>query len=166
MTYTPGQYRLGQASIGRLSTCHPIWAQIIPRALAISPMDFSVVCGFRGEDEQNAAFNADPPRSTKRFPGSLHNHLSDQQDVDDGWASQIGQKCSLAIDNAPYIEGRIRWDLPDEIRWLNGFILGVGMPIAQAQGFFIRSGNDWDMDGNQTEHTLVDSPHLGLWRLP
>lgn len=163
MTYEPGQYRLGSSSLERLSTCHPLWQVIIERAIAISPMDFTVACGFRNKADQNEAYAL--ARSTKRFPDSLHNHLSDQEDVAEAHADGVGEPFSLAIDVVPYLDGRARWDLLYELRWLNGFIMGVGMPIAQAAGFYIRTGVDWDMDGSQAEHHFIDAPHLELRRL-
>ena len=164
MTYAPNRYHLGRTSESRLVTCHPIIIRIIRRAIILSPMDFTVVCGYRGEDEQNEAYFADPPLSTKRFPESMHNHLSNEQDVAEGYASALGLPLSLAIDVAPWINGRISWR-ESEMRWLNGLIVGIGMPIAEEYGFYVRSGDDWDMDGDQQEHGLVDSPHTEIRKL-
>ena len=165
MTYAPSRYKLGKVSRSRLITCHPVIITTIEKAIVLSPMDFTVVCGFRGEKEQNAAYYATPPRSTKRFPESMHNHLSDERDVTEGYAGALGIPLSLAVDIAPWVGGRIRWDLPWELRWLNGFINAIGQSIAVPLGFYFRSGSDWDMDGDQEEHTLKDSPHNELRRL-
>ena len=161
--YALNRYRLGNGSRGRLETCHPLLVAVVERAIIYTPMDFSVVCGWRGEADQNAA--ADGGASSTRWPDSRHNHLSDEDDVAEGYADRTGRPLSLAVDLAPWIGGRLRWDLPWEIRWLNGFVNGIGQPIVSAHGFYLRSGNDWDMDGDQEEHKLKDSPHTELRRL-
>ena len=165
MTFALNQYRLGRTSKRRLYTCHPIIVRTVEAAIIQSPMDFTVVCGYRGEAAQNEAYDSIPRRSTKPFPESMHNHRSTDQDVAEGYADALNLPLSLAVDVAPWIGGRIRWDLPNEIRWLNGFILAIGMPIAIEEGFYIRSGVDWDMDGDQQEHSLIDAPHLEVRRL-
>lgn len=134
------------------------------QAIALTPMDFSIICGFRGEESQNRAFR--DGNSTKRYPGSWHNYTSKELDVEEGYAQRVGMDLSMAVDAAPFLEGRIRWDLQEEIRWLNGFIIGVGMPMVVPHGFYLRTGVDWDMDGIQHEHQLIDAPHTELRRLP
>ena len=163
MTYAPGRYKLGKVSRSRLVTCHPIIIETIEKAITLSPMDFIVVCGFRGKKDQNKAFSN--KASKVQWPNSMHNHLSDERDVDEGFAARTGDALSLAVDVAPWIDGRIRWDLPWELRWLNGFINAIGQSIAVPKGFYFRSGSDWDMDGNQQEHSFKDSPHNEIRRL-
>lgn len=65
----------------RLSTCHPD-LQAVCREL-IKQYDFAVLCGHRGKEEQNAAFNAGHSRLI--YPQSKHN-----------------SKPALAVDMAPY----------------------------------------------------------------
>lgn len=163
MKYRQRRYRLGAISNLNLDHCHPIIQQTVKEAINISPMDFAVACGWRGKLDQDFAFAEG--FSTKRFPESLHNHLADEQDLLEGFAQKIGQPLSLAVDLVPFLEARKRWDLPKELRWLNGFVMAVGLPIALARGFYFRTGVDWDLDGNQTEHHFIDAPHLELRRL-
>ena len=161
--YATQMYQLGKTSSGRLLTCHPLLRMVVRHAIVMSPMDLSVVCGFRGEVAQNNAFR--DGFSTKKFPGSWHNHLADPRDVAEGFAQELDQELSMAVDLVPFLEGRKRWDLPKEIRWLNGWVMGVGMSLVIPHGFYLRSGVDWDRDGDQTEHKLVDAPHIELRRL-
>ena len=163
MSFPFYRYRLGKVSQSRLVTCHPIIIETVEEAIIYSPMDFTVVCGFRGMVGQNKAV-ADGA-STTLWPNSMHNHESDKRDVDEGYALGVGIPLSMAVDIAPWVDGRLRWDLPWEIRWLNGFINAIGQTIAEPAGFYFRPGTDWDMDGNQQEHKLKDSPHNELRRI-
>lgn len=164
MTYASGLYRLGKTSSGRLLTCHPLLRTVVRHAIVMSPMDFAVECGFRGEVAQNNAFT--DGHSNKAFPDSWHNHEATARDVAEGFARELYQELSMAVDLVPFLHGRKRWDRPLESRWLNGWVMGVGMPLVLPHGFYLRSGDDWDMDGDQLEHKLVDSPHIELRRLP
>ncbi len=163
MSYALNRYHLGSTSRGRLESCHPLLINVVEVAIVHTPMDFSVFCGYRGETSQNAAFANG--LSETPFPESMHNHRSDARDMVEGYAEELDEELSLAVDVVPWFGGRQRWDRPWEMRWLNGFILGIGMPLVVAHGFYLRSGSDWDMDGDQEEHKLKDSPHLELRRL-
>ena len=161
--YATQMYQLGKTSSGRLLTCHPLLQMVVRHAIVMTPMDFAVDCGFRGREAQNQAFENE--YSTKKFPYSWHNHLADPLDVAEGFAREVDEELSMAVDLVPFLKGRKRWNLPKEIRWLNGWVMGAGMSLVLPHGFYLRSGVDWDMDGDQTEHKLVDAPHIELRRL-
>lgn len=78
-----------QSSLDKLKTCD-IRLQAIAHE-AINEMDFTVICGRRGEDEQNAAF--DTGHSKLRYPNSRHN-----------------SNPSEAMDLAPIKNGTIDWN--------------------------------------------------------
>ena len=81
--------KFGKRSLERLATCHPD-LQIIAHEL-IKRMDVTVLCGYRGEEEQNEAFRRGA--SQLQYPESKHNQVP-----------------SRAIDLAPY---PISWsDIP------------------------------------------------------
>jgi len=83
-----GKYRLGNTSKARLATCHKKIQQIVEDAIKTSPIDFGVVCGFRGETLQTEAFL---------------NHKSKAQWGESAHNFRCGNKpCSLAVDLAPY----------------------------------------------------------------
>jgi peptidoglycan L-alanyl-D-glutamate endopeptidase CwlK len=65
----------------RLDTCHPDLIRLMNEV--IKHTDISILCGHRGEEEQNKAFNEG--KSKVRFPFSKHNKTP-----------------SLAVDIAPY----------------------------------------------------------------
>lgn len=164
MSYQPGSHKWGRKSREKLQLAHPLLVRMAERAIIVSPMDMTILDTHRGEEEQNAAF--DSGASTKRFPESTHNHLATMDDVDEGWARTIGEPLSLAMDIAPWINGRqAPWAWEEEYRWLNGFVCAIGMEVVAPYGFYIRTGVDWDMDGDQREHKLEDAPHLELRRL-
>lgn len=127
-------YKFGKTSQARLDTCHPILQEIANEA--IKYIDFSVVCGHRDEEGQNAAVAS--KASKVNFPNSKHNSLP-----------------SIAIDVAPH---PLDWD--DIKRF--AFLVGIFKGIAIAKGYNIRVGADWDSDGDITDQKFMDWPHIEL----
>lgn len=133
---------LGKLSTERLATCHPdlqrLLREVDRRLGASKALDFTVVCGHRGQKEQDEAFNAKPQRSTKRWPDSKHNKLP-----------------SLAVDVAPY---PTFWGDEASFARLAGYIEAV----ADELGIPIRWGGDWNGNGRTEDERFVDLPHLEL----
>ena len=127
-------YKFGKSSQARLDTCHPKIKEILEEAIQI--IDFSVLCGHRGESAQNDAYNSG--LSKLQFPQSKHNQMP-----------------SIAVDIAPY---PIDWNNKVRFAQLGGIIKG----IAHMKGIKIRCGFDWDMDGDITDHSFMDWPHIEL----
>lgn len=125
-------FAFSPTSARRLAECHPILQVIFGEV--IKHRDCTILCGYRGEAEQNEAFSAG--RSKVRFPESKHN-----------------QKPSLAVDAWPY---PVDWS--DRERGVNfaGFVLG----IAEGLGYRIRWGGDWDMDGEVKDNAFDDLVHF------
>lgn len=110
---------LGQESKRRLATCDPRLQQLIKAvaarvdAGALAPLvtDISVACGFRGEADQNAAF--DRGVSKLRWPKSKHNTSP-----------------SLAVDIWP---SPVDWKRNDQFEAVRKLVLSVahdlGIPI-------------------------------------
>lgn len=106
---------LGPTSLERLATCHPDLQGLIKSVaigidegdLAYAGIhDITVICGFRGEREQNQAF-ADGTSETP-WPRSKHN-----------------REPSDAVDVAPY---PVQWGLAvyaDKLATLHAYIAGV-----------------------------------------
>jgi len=76
-------FKFSKTSQDKLNTCHPDLIRLMEVALKTSPMDFSIICGHRGEKEQNEAVKAGT--SKLDYPHGKHNKLP-----------------SLAVDIAPY----------------------------------------------------------------
>ena len=127
----------GLSSYRRLNTIHPV-LKVLCIAI-LDRMDVSIVCGYRGEEDQNEAYNSN--NSGVKFPNSKHN-----------------QSPSSAVDITPYINGKgIRWD-SREVSFMQGRI----QEIADYLSIPIRWGGDWDGDGDITEHKLKDFVHIEI----
>jgi peptidoglycan L-alanyl-D-glutamate endopeptidase CwlK len=88
----------GKLSLERLATCDPRLQDIAHAA--IKRTDFSVACGYRGEQEQNEAFARG--FSKLRFPESKHNI-----------------KPSKAMDLVPF---PVNWKDIDGFKWLGKIV--------------------------------------------
>jgi peptidoglycan L-alanyl-D-glutamate endopeptidase CwlK len=127
-------YNFGNTSRARLDTCHPLLQEICEEA--IKQVDFSVLCGYRTKEAQDKAVV--DKASKVEFPNSMHN-----------------KSPSLAVDIAPY---PIDWDNTTRFAHLIGIVRG----IAAMKGIKIRTGSDWDSDGDITDHKFMDWPHFEL----
>lgn len=114
---------LGTTSETRLSTCHvklQILIREVSRRLSLrlrQKIDLTVVCGHRGEAEQNQAWR--DGNSEKRWPDSRHN-----------------QTPSTAVDVAPY---PLDWSNAELFMLLIGYI----MAVADDLGIEIEVGALW-----------------------
>lgn len=121
-------------SLKRLATCDAR-LQMIANA-AIAQTDFTVLCGHRGEEEQNDAFERGT--SKLKFPNSKHNKFPSQ-----------------AMDLAPF---PIDWDDIERFKSLAKIV----MAEAARMGVTLRWGADWDRDGDWRDEKFRDWPHFEL----
>jgi len=137
--------RFSKRSLSKLRTCHKDIVAVMQEAILV--VDFSVVFGHRGEEEQNKAFAGN--FSTKDWPNSKHNKVP-----------------SRAIDVLPYPSG---W--PQEKDSSNDrqhkiahfyYLAGIIMVIASDLGIKLRWGGDWDMDKDFMDQTFDDLAHFEL----
>ena len=130
-------YHFSNTSIQKLDTCD---AHIILVANhVIRHFDFTVIWGYRGEEDQNECFANGT--STKQFPDSFHNVYP-----------------SKAIDIVPW---PIDWDDLDRFYYLAGLWRGYG----KALGIEFIWGNDWNNNNIFTREPgdiLDDMGHLQL----
>lgn len=103
--------------------------------------DCSVIVGYRGKFEQDAAYF--DGRSDKKYPDSKHNQMP-----------------SLAVDAVPWFKNKphIRWKDEDKFYEFGGFVLG----IAAMLGIKIRWGGNWDMDDELHDQNLFDLCHFEI----
>jgi peptidoglycan L-alanyl-D-glutamate endopeptidase CwlK len=107
---------------------HPDLVRVVRRALQLSPVDFTVVEGLRTKKRQAELLKAGASRTMNS------RHLTGH-----------------AVDLAPFIGGRIRWD------WPPFHLLAKAMKTAAAElGVAIVWGGDW--------RTFKDGPHFELDR--
>jgi hypothetical protein len=126
--------RFGKRSKERLSTCEKDLQLLFNEV--IKYVDCSVLCGHRGQEEQDKAF--DEGRSKVRYPKGRHN------------ASP-----SRAVDVTPY---PVDWHDRERQTLFAGFVLG----IANQMGINLRWGGDWDQDFEVKDNRFDDFPHFEL----
>lgn len=126
--------QFSKLSESRLATCDPRLQQLLREA--IKHVDFTVLCGHRGVEEQNDAYRTG--RSKVRWPDSKHNTIP-----------------SVAVDVAPY---PVDWKDTARFARLVGYI----ERIAHEQGIRIRWGGDFDQDGATADERFIDMPHIEL----
>ena len=135
----------GITSSQKRDTCDPELIFVIDRGLALSPVDISIVWGWRDEEVQTGMYRMGA--STKKWPNSKHNHVIEG----------VGPQ-SLAFDFGPYVEGGIPWDDTH----LFGLVAGVFFAAAKDGGVKLRWGGDWDKDGLTIDQTFMDWGHLEI----
>lgn len=132
-------WRFGTRSERNIETLDDRLQRVVRLALALSPIDFGIIWGHRGETDQEAAWAAG--NSKLRWPESKHN-----------------ANPSLAFDFAPWIGNEIPW------RDTHAFAVVAGCIFAAAriEDVEVRWGGDWDMDGRTTDSRLKDWGHFEL----
>ena len=113
--------------------------QVLVTRIRDEVVDISLVSGYRGPDEQNELYASN--KSTLKWPNSKHNKLP-----------------SVAVDIAPYPYPTYEPKLWGAL----GYIAGRAMAIAAEEGFRIRWGGDWNMNGDLTDQKFDDLFHLEL----
>lgn len=131
--------KFGKRSSGKLMTCHPDLQRLFNEV--VKHYDCAVLCGHRNEENQDEAFNTG--RSTVEYPNSTHNKLP-----------------SLGVDVVPWFSAKphIRWNDMEKFYEFKGFVEGTAAQL----GIKIRSGLDWDRDGDLHDQRLIDGPHFEL----
>lgn len=127
-----------QTSIERLQTCEPRIQRVMNRV--VRTIDCTVQEGRRGQEEQEAAFNAG--NSKLHWPHGPHNGSP-----------------SRAVDVVPY---PLDWDIEKSdvmIRWLQ--LAYAIRTAAQYEGVKLRHGADWNRNG-AFDDKFADWPHWEL----
>lgn len=128
--------KFGKTSLEKLMTCHNDLIKVATKAIEL--VDFSIISGHRGQEEQDRYFRTGV--SQKRFPNSKHN-----------------QSPSLAFDFAPY---PINWNDTKQFIYVAGIIMGV----AHVLNIRLRYGGDWSCDGILNgPNEFNDLGHIELW---
>jgi hypothetical protein len=127
-------YQYSQKSLDKIKTLDPRLQMILHELIKV--MDVKIIWGYRGEQEQNSAF--DRGNSTKRFPESKHNRMP-----------------SRAVDVTPH---PVNWEDTNKFYYMDGVIKG----IAATRDIKIRGGWDWDGDNDFTDQKLNDLAHFEL----
>jgi peptidoglycan L-alanyl-D-glutamate endopeptidase CwlK len=118
----------------KLATCDKRLQTIMNEL--IKQFDVTIVCGYRGQEEQEEAFETGA--SKLHFPDSKHNNYP-----------------SLAVDVIPY---GTKYTKSPPFYYMAGLIRA----IAQAQLITIRWGGDWDSDTDFYDQTFNDLGHFEI----
>lgn len=102
-------------------------------------MDVSLTTGHRNKQDQNDLY---PKYTQVRWPNGKHNRLP-----------------SKAVDMQPYPYPREENDL----RAALGYMAGLCTLIAEAHGFKIRWGGDWNRNGDVTDQGFKDLFHIEVY---
>lgn len=139
-------FQYGTRSREKLSTCYEPLLRVAYRALELSPIDITIVHGWRSEREQTLLFESGASKTP--WPTSEHNN-TDEED---------GDPCSLAIDFAPWINGAVPWSDTHAF----AVVAGVFFAAAKEREVTLRWGGDWDMDGSTEDQTFMDWGHVEI----
>lgn len=131
-------YRFSDRSIGHLNTCHEDLITLFTEV--IKHRDCSVLCGYRDQVAQDAAFKSG--MSKVEYPNSQHNVYR-----------------AMACDVVPY---PIDWKDLNRFNYFAGFVLGIATRMRHCGiiSHEVRWGGDWDNDGHTSDHTFTDCPHF------
>jgi len=130
-----------ETSKERLKTCHRDLQTLFGHV--IQDYDCTIICGQRGEKEQNEAFEAG--FSKLKYPDSKHNG-----------------KPSLAVDVAPYEKG-VDWGKLQSA-FFAGYVKGVADRLYRIGviSHKIRLGIDWDSDNDIDDTKFWDACHFEI----
>jgi len=126
--------KFGKVSLERLATCHPDLQKVFNKV--IENVDCTIICGHRGEEEQNDAYRTG--KSKEKWPNSKHNSSP-----------------SMAVDAAPF---PIDWNDRSRFYYFAGYVLAT----AHSLGVKLRLGADWDGDFDLKDQNFYDLPHFEL----
>lgn len=134
--------RFGKLSKARLSTCHEDLQTVMNEV--IKYIDISVICGHRGEVEQNAAF--DSGNSKVRYPNSKHN-----------------SNPSMAVDICTY---PIVWEDVKQHYYVAGYVKATADRLYQDGKIShkVRAGADWNKNYVVSDETFYDVFHFELYK--
>lgn len=131
--------------------------------------DHTIIYGKRSEKEQNQLY-----KQGRRFDGGvwvIDNYMeivTYKQWPDSKHNVKSHEDLSIAVDAAPYINGRMvngsKREDEAQIYHFAGFVLGVAKRL-KAEGKMsldVRWGGDWDMDDNVNDQTFNDLFHFEL----
>lgn len=136
-----GDFRFSALSLQRLSGVSTQLVNVVHRALELSQVDFMVVEGFRTMTRQRELY-----AQGRTEPGKIVT-----------WTLQSKHCQGKAVDLAPWVGGKICWDL-DKMRLVKDAMFAA----AQEQGVRIRWGRDWNQNGVEGEKGEYDGPHFEL----
>lgn len=130
-------FYFSQKSISKLHGLTYKLQEVARETLRLGIMDFSIVCGFRGEAEQNEFFKKG--KSKVQWPDSRHNR----------WKAE-------AMDLVPWVAGRSSYNKQHCC-----VLAGLVLAMAKLKRINLRWGGNWDMDSEPiTDQDFQDLVHF------
>ncbi len=137
----------GSKSLKVRATLHPIWQEILDEAIKSDRFNFSLIEGYRSDEDQNAEYEAG--NSKAKAGESAHNEVNDE----------TSEPESKGVDLVPY---------PSAYSDGQAMLMLVGHVVSTAErlGYDVTSGADWDRDGMVIDTNFKDFWHFELtdWR--
>ena len=130
--------KFSESSLAKLNTCDHRLVMIFNEV--IRNMDCTILCGHRGQVEQDKAFAEG--KSKLKWPNGEHNKTP-----------------SRAVDAAPY---PIDWSNKPKVLARFYFFAGYVKSVADSMGFKVRWGGDWDSDMDFADQNFDDLPHFEI----
>ena len=127
--------KFSKSSDDKLNTCHPLLQTLFREV--VKHYDCTIICGHRGEKEQNEAFANG--YSKLKFPQSKHNSMP-----------------SRAVDVLPH--PFTNWN--DKLKFVH--FAGYVLATADRLGIKIRCGIDFNEDLKFNNDSFFDGPHFEL----
>lgn len=141
------------ASRKELVGADPKLEQIAYVVLAIK--DHSILKGHRNEIEQNAAYTSTPQRTKLKWPHGKHN----------GKPSKAIDVQTWPLPYAGVPRGEYRQEDYDQaLREEQLYLLGLYVGVAAQMGITLRSGADWDRNGEIADNGFDDFFHVEIVR--
>lgn len=137
-------YALGAKSLAKLEGVHPDLQRVVHRAIQLTTVDFKVIEGVRTLDRQKELY-----AQGRTKPGPVVTWTLNSRHI----VKADGYGYAVDLLPAPY-----DWK---EAGPFNA-VYDAMMAAAKELGVPIRSGMDWDRDGNKREKGETDSPHFEL----
>jgi len=130
-------FYFGKKSLENYQVLPSTLQRIARKSLDIGLMNFTIVCSFRGEEEQNALYKEG--KSKVKWPDSKHNK----------WPPK-------AMDLVPYVNGKLSWN-----KFHCCVLAGIILAVAKIEGVNLRWGGNWDMDSEPiTDQDFQDLVHF------
>ncbi len=135
----------GIASQAALGTADGALKRVAHKVLRIK--DHSILKGHRPESEQNAAYYGIPQRSKLKWPNGKHNGVPSQ---------------AVDVQTYPLPIMGTKQQNDQALREEQLYLLGLYVGIASEMGIELRTGADWDRDGEIVDNGFDDFFHVEL----
>lgn len=126
----------------RLKGVNPSLVAVVRRAAQLSSVPFLVIGGLRSKERQAELY-----AQGRTKPGGKVTWTLKSKHID-----------GLAVDLAPYENGKIDWNTLSKFDAIYRAMMAAGAEL----GVSLRYGGDWDGDGVLREKGETDSPHFEL----